>query len=303
MNTRVIMGRSVRDLITEATGRLREAGVSSPENDARLLLAHACGVAPNELLLLDQLDVDQGDRFAALIRRRIERIPLQHLTGRAYFRRIELAVGPGVFVPRPETEVMTGWAIERLQMIIAAGSKPLVVELGTGSGAIAKAVADEAPESVVIAIEHDHRAAQWAADNLTGTGVELIEGDMGALDDRWDGRCDLVISNPPYIPLEAYESVAPEARDHDPELALFSGADGLDAIRVVARTAARLLKPGGLVATEHSDLQGDAVVAILAETGDFTMIRDHCDLTGRPRFTTAVRGGIERGVWQDGSSE
>lgn len=281
---------SVRELIIEASGRLRQAGVASPETDARLLLAYVCDIEPSRLPLLDQLDDDQAARFAELVRRRAEREPLQHLTGRAYFRRIELAVGPGVFVPRPETEVMTGWAIDALQTMITEGRKPLVIELGTGSGAIAKAIADEAPGCTVLAVELDHRAAEWAAGNLADTGVELIEGDMAGLPGDWDGRCDLVISNPPYIPLEAYESVAPEARDHDPQAALFSGVDGLDAIRVVARTAARLLRPGGLVATEHSDLQGDAVVAILAG-GDFTTVRDHRDLTGRSRFTTAVRAG------------
>ena len=169
-----------------------------------------------------------------------------------------------------------------------------MIELGTGSGAIAKAISDEAPGCTVIAVERDHRAAEWAAGDLAGTGVELIEGDMGQVSSNWDGRCDLVISNPPYIPLDAFESVEPEARDHDPELALFSGVDGLDAIRVVTATAARLLRPGGLLASEHSDLQGDAVVAILAGRGGSTSVRDHRDLAGRSRFTTAVRGRSSR---------
>jgi release factor glutamine methyltransferase len=286
----MIMGTGIRELIMAATVQLREAGVGSPDTDARLLLAHACGVEPSRLPLLDQLDDDQRASYADLVRRRADRTPLQHLTGRAWFRRVELAVGPGVFVPRPETEVMTGWAIDGLRVLLADGRTPLVIELGTGSGAIAKAISDEAPGCTVIAVEHDHRAAEWAAGNLAGTGVELIEADMGLLPSDWDGRCDLVISNPPYIPLEAFESVEPEARDHDPELALFSGADGLDAIRVVTATAARLLRPGGRVATEHSDLQGEAVVAILAGHGGFDSVRDHRDLTGRSRFTTAVRG-------------
>ncbi|WP_152362901.1 peptide chain release factor N(5)-glutamine methyltransferase [Microlunatus speluncae] len=283
------MGAGVRELIIEAVARLRQAGVGSPDADARQLLAHAVGVEPSRLPLLDQLDDDHVSAFTELVRRRAQRTPLQHLTGRAYFRHVELAVGPGVFVPRPETEVMTGWAIDGLRTLLADGQMPLVIELGTGSGAISKAIAGEAPGCTMIAIERDHRAAEWAAGNLAGTGVELIEGDMGSLPGDWDGRCDLVISNPPYIPLDAYESVEPEARDHDPELALFSGADGLDAIRVVATTAARLLRPGGRVATEHSDLQGDAVVRLFAGRGDFDAVRDHRDLTGRSRFTTAVR--------------
>lgn len=281
---------SVRELIIDAAARLREAGVASPESDARLLLAHVCGIEPTRLLLLDRIDHDQSDRYAGLVERRAERVPLQHLTGKAYFRRVELAVGPGVFVPRPETEVMTGWAVDVLRTMVAEGRRPVVIELGTGSGAIAKAIADEAPECRVIAVELDHRAAEWAAGNLAGTGVELIEGDLADVPAVWDGRCDLVISNPPYIPLDAYESVAPEARDHDPQAALFSGQDGLDAIRVVVRTAARLLRPGGLVATEHSDLQGEAVMAIFTGHRGFDAVRDHQDLTGRSRFTTAVRG-------------
>jgi len=263
--------------------------VESPDADARSLLAHVLDVEPSRLLLLHEVDAESLVAFDGLVGRRAARTPLQHLTGVAYFRYESIAVGPGVFVPRPETEVMTGWAIEGLRALLADGLSPLVIELGTGSGAIAKAIADEAPGCTVIAIERDHRAAEWAAGNLAGTGVELIEGDMGSLPADWDGRCDLVISNPPYIPLEAYESVEPEARDHDPELALFSGADGLDAIRVVAATAARLLRTGGRVATEHSDLQGDAVLGIFAGRGDFDSVRDHRDLTGRSRFTTAVR--------------
>ncbi|NYE75392.1 peptide chain release factor N(5)-glutamine methyltransferase [Microlunatus parietis] len=290
----MIMDSSVRTVLAEATDRLREAGVPSPDTDARLLLAHAAGFEPSQLLIMDRVDDDQRRRYLELIIRRARREPLQHLTGRAFFRHVELAVGPGVFVPRPETEVMTGWAVERLQKSIMDGNRPLVIELGTGSGAIAKALADEAPGCTVIAVERDHRAAEWAAGNLAGTGVELIKSDMAELPGDWDGRCDLVISNPPYIPWEAYESVAPEARDHDPELALYSGADGLDAIRVLTGLAARLLKPGGLVATEHSDLQGEAVVALFAGHGGFGSVRDHRDLTGRSRFTTAVRDGSTR---------
>lgn len=291
----MIMETSVRTVLAGATARLRAAGVPSPDTDARLLLAHVAGVEPSRLLIMDRIDDDQGRRYQELISRRELREPLQHLTGKAFFRHVELAVGPGVFVPRPETEVMTGWAVERLRELIKEGGRPLVIEIGTGSGAIAKALADEVPGITVIAVERDHRAAEWAAGNLAGTGVELIEADMADLPGDWDGRCDLVISNPPYIPLEAYESVAPEARDHDPDLALYSGADGLDAIRVLAGLAARLLKPGGLVATEHSDLQGEAVVAILAGHGGFGSVRDHRDLTGRSRFTTAVRDGSTGG--------
>lgn len=163
---------------------------------------------------------------------------MQHLTGVAWFRHVELAVGPGVFVPRPETELLAGWAVEQ------AGDGCVVVDLCTGSGAVAKAVKDEVPGADVHAVELDETAYAWAERNLAGTGVDLRHGDMATAFDDLAGTVDVVTCNPPYVPLEAWESVAPEARDHDPHLALFSGADGLDAIRVLERRAAVLLRPG-----------------------------------------------------------
>jgi release factor glutamine methyltransferase len=217
------------------------------------------------------------------VARRAAREPLQHLTGRAWFRHVELAVGPGVFVPRPETELLAGWAVESAARLDA----PLVVDLCTGSGAIAKAVAHEVPQARVHAVELDEPAYRWAQRNLAGTGVDLRQGDFGTAFDDLSGTVDVVVCNPPYVPLEAWESVAPEARDHDPHLALFSGADGLDAIRVLAVRAAVLLRPGGVLGVEHADVQGEAVPAVLTTTGRWTEVRDHRDLAGRPRFTTA----------------
>jgi release factor glutamine methyltransferase len=272
-----------RSLVAEAVNRLADAGVASPEADAETLLAHVLGTDRSRLVLVDE--VGDGDRAAydALVGRRAAREPLQHLTGRAYFRHVELAVGPGVFVPRPETELLAGWAVERASSLDA----PVVVDLGTGSGAIAKAVADEVPHARVHAVEMDEAAHRWATTNLAGTGVDLRLGDLGTAFEELAGTVDVVVSNPPYIPLDAWESVALEVRDHDPPLALWSGADGLDAMRVVEARAALLLGPEGVVGVEHADAQGESAPAVFAATGRWADVRDHRDLAGRPRFVTA----------------
>jgi release factor glutamine methyltransferase len=274
---------SPRDLIRAATARLTEAGVASPEYDASELLAHVLGTTRSRLSLVDEVDAQQQADFEELLARRATREPLQHLTGSAAFRHVELQVGPGVFLPRPETELLAGWAVEEAGPLEA----PVVVDLCTGSGAIARAVAHEVPQARVHAVELDEPAYRWAERNLAGTGVDLRQGDFATAFDDLAGTVDVVVCNPPYVPLEAWESVAPEARDHDPHLALFSGADGLDAIRVLAVRAAVLLRPGGVLGVEHADVQGDAVPAVLTGTGRWAEVRDHRDLAGRPRFSTA----------------
>jgi release factor glutamine methyltransferase len=288
-----------RTLLDEATSRLVAGGVPSPEYDAAELLAHVLGISRGQLLLVEEVQPDRADQFEALVVRRAAREPLQHLIGTSWFRHISVQVGPGVFTPRPETELLAGWAIEQ-----AAGrwlsrtseerartyrNHPVVVDLCTGSGVIAKSLAHEVPEAVVHACELDPSAYAWAERNLTGTGVDLREGDLATEFDDLLGTVDVVVSNPPYVPLEAWESVAPEARDHDPHLALFSGDDGLDAIRALARRGARLLRPGGVIGVEHADVQGESAPAVFAATGEWTEIRDHLDLSGRSRFTTARR--------------
>ena len=273
---------SVKLLVAEAAGRLREAGVASPEYDAAELLAFVTG---SSRLMLSEPTGEQRARFEELIARRAGREPLQHLTGTAAFRYRELAVGPGVFVPRPETEVMVGWILER----IADVRNPLVVDLCTGSGAIAGAIATERPDSTVHAVELSADAVVWARRNLEGTGAVLHEGDIDGCLPELVGQVDAVISNPPYIPLTAWESVTAEVRDHDPALALWSGDDGLDEIKVVAATAGRLLKPGGWFACEHADVQGESAPAVFAATGLFTEVRDQLDLAGRNRFATGRR--------------
>ncbi len=269
--------------MTEAARRLAEAGVASPEHDAAELLAHLLGTTRGQLPLVDEVSPSVATHFAELVGRRAAREPLQHLTGRAYFRHVELAVGPGVFVPRPETELLAGWAIEQASKM----TEPTVVDLATGSGAIALAIADEVPGASVHAVELEPDAHAWAQRNLAGSGVDLRLGDLVTAFDELIGEVDVVTCNPPYIPLEAWESVAPEARDHDPHPALFSGSDGLDAIRLVEQRASALLRPGGVVGVEHADVQGESAPAVFAAAGRWSEIRDHDDLAGRPRFVTA----------------
>lgn len=274
-----------RDLLAAAARRLRGAGVPSPEHDAAELLAHVLGTDRGGLALLDAVGPADLERYDDLLIRRAAREPLQHLTGVAWFRHVSVAVGPGVFVPRPETELLAGWAVAAAEPQPA----PVVVDLCTGSGVIAKSLAGEVPHAVVHAVELDERALGWAARNLAGTGVHLHQGSLADALPELDGSVDVVVCNPPYVPLEAWESVAPEARDHDPHLALFSGDDGLEAIRLLERTAARLLRPGGVLGAEHADVQGSSAPAVLAATGRWHEVRDHPDLSDRSRYVTATR--------------
>ncbi|HML51224.1 MAG TPA: peptide chain release factor N(5)-glutamine methyltransferase [Propionicimonas sp.] len=266
-------------LIAQGTAQLGSAA------EARTLLAYAAGLERGRLAMVDDLPAATIEDYRSLLQRRSTGIPVQYLTGRAAFRTVEVAVAPGVFIPRPETEVMTGWAIERLQRITA----PVVVELCAGSGAISLAIATETTGVRQYAVELSETAAKTAADNLSGTGVDLRVGDMADAFPELNGQVDLVIANPPYIPLEAWEGVSAEVRAHEPALALFSGADGLDALRVVAAVAARLLRPGAVVCAEHAESQSEAVTALFAGTGWYHSVVDHQDLTDRPRFVSGVR--------------
>jgi release factor glutamine methyltransferase len=272
-----------RHVLSAAAARLREAGVASPDHDAAVLLAHVLGVERSQLALVDDVPADALERYDDLVARRAAREPLQHLTGLAWFRHVELAVGPGVFVPRPETELLAGWAVEAGRGL----AEPVVVDLCTGSGAIALALAQEVPRSRVHAVELSEEALVWARKNTQGSKVDLRHGDALTAFPDLNGQVDLVVSNPPYIPLTEWEYVAPEARDHDPELALFSGEDGLDTIRGIERTAQRLLRPGGVVVIEHADTQGGQVPWIFKEDAGWADAADHPDLNNRPRFTTA----------------
>ncbi len=271
---------AVSGLLAEGLRRLGSAA------EARTLLGHAAGVEPSRLALLAEVADDAAAAYATLLERRAAGEPVQYLTGRAWFRTVEVAVAPGVFIPRPETEVMTGWAIDRLADL---SGEPVVVELCAGSGAISAAIAAERPGCRQYAVELSTIACRLAEQNLAGTGVALAEGDMADAFPDLNGTADLVIANPPYIPLEAWEHVAADVRTHEPELALFSGADGLDALKVVARVAARLLRPGGWVCAEHAEVQSESVVGVFAGVGAFTQVADHTDYNDRPRYVTAVR--------------
>jgi release factor glutamine methyltransferase len=276
-----------RELLREAAGVLQAAGVASPEYDAAELLAHVLGTRRAALALVDVVTPEQRTGFAELVRRRARREPLQHLTGVAGFRYVELAVGPGVFVPRPETELLAGWGVDRAREVLDGNRTPVVVDLCTGSGAMALSVATEVPAAEVHAVELSEDAFAWAARNLASTEVDLRQGDMADAFRDLDGTVDVLLCNPPYIPLEAFESVAPEARDHDPALALWSGQDGLEAIRVVERVGARLLRPGGVLGVEHADVQGASAPALFAGTDRWSDVRDNPDLAGRSRYVTA----------------
>ena len=275
-----------RRLLAEAHEQLADAGVASPEHDAAELLAFVLGTTRGGLVLCDGVTPEHRSAFADLVARRARREPLQHLTGTATFRYVELAVGPGVFVPRPETELLAGWAIEQAGDIAGSGRQPVVVDLCTGSGAMALAIWDELPEADVHAVELSDDAYTWAAGNLANTDVDLRPGDMADAFEDLDGTVDVVVCNPPYIPLEAFQSVAPEARDFDPSLALWSGQDGLDATRLLEKVGARLLRPGGVLGAEHADVQGDSAQAVFAATGRWSDVRDNEDLAGRSRYVT-----------------
>ena len=256
--------------MSEAIALLTEAEVPSAEHDARALSAYA-----------DKTGAD----FAELVRKRASRVPLQHLIGSVGFRYIDLEVGPGVFVPRPETEVVAGIAIDRAR---EAGPAPVVVDLCSGAGVIALSVANEVAGATVHAVELDPDALTWLARNATArqqagdTPVTVHRGDAAHALPELDGCVDVVVSNPPYVAADEIELVDPEVRDHDPMLALVAGDGGLAVIRDVAATAWRLLRPGGWVVVEHSDRQGESAPAALDAAG-FLDVTDSPDLTGRPR--------------------
>jgi release factor glutamine methyltransferase len=276
-------------LLREATAALAAAGVPSPDVDAELLLAWATdtsrGAVQARALIGGSVQDPHVDRFRRAVARRATREPLQHITGEAHFRHLTLAVGPGVFVPRPETEQVAQFAIDALRAVPVA--EPVAVDLGTGSGAIAIALATEVPTAVVHAVERSAEALPWTRRNVAAYGgtVRLVEGDLADALPELDGTVSVVVSNPPYVPSGMIPR-DPEVRLHDPAIALYSGEDGLDAVRALAVTAWRLLVPGGVLVIEHAEHQGAAVRAVLAERG-FRSPETHVDLTGRDRTTTA----------------
>jgi release factor glutamine methyltransferase len=279
----------LRLAISEATKILADAGVDSPRVDAEFLAAHVLGVERGRLPLIPLVDPSVIDQLHQLVRRRATRIPLQHIIGWAAMGAVTVEVGPGVFVPRPETELLMEWGLKALVGV----ASPVVVDLCTGTGALALSIAAARPDAVVHAVELDPQALAWTRRNsdtrvaLGDTPIRLYSGDATdpALLSDLDGCVDLVVCNPPYVPEGT--PVQPEVGVHDPHHAVFSGADGLDVIRHVVSAAARWLKPGGFVGIEHDDTQGESVPALLSARRVLTDVADHADLAGRPRFATA----------------
>jgi len=296
---------------------LAAAGIDSAEHDALALAAHVLKTTTGEVHKLMTLGAPAPAGLADLVAERAARVPLQHLTGQAGFRALVLSVGPGVFVPRFETEFVAGLAIAHLgkpsdgatdsgaNLVTVTGTVarfgvvnptpslglPVVVDLCTGSGAIALAIKDEVPQAEVHAVELSEQAHTWAIRNRDDLGldVDIRLGDARLAFPDLAGRVDVVVSNPPYIPAGAVPS-DPEVRDHDPQVALYGGgSDGLRTPLEVAARAAVLLRAGGFFVMEHADVQGESLPAALAATGLWQQIQDHADLNGRPRAVTAVR--------------
>jgi release factor glutamine methyltransferase len=277
-------GQSLADAVTEATAILREAGVPSPRVDAELLADHLLNVGLGRLRAMMLGDTPAPVGYEALVAERASRIPLQHITGVAHFRYLELAVGPGVFIPRPETECVVQLVIDHVKDM----AHPRIVDLGTGSGAIAGSIAHEVPGAEVHAVEFSPFAHAWAAKNLAPLGVHLVLGDLRNALPELNGTFDVVVSNPPYIPAEAIPN-EPEVALHDPPEALYGGgADGMELPTAAAASAARLLVPGGYFVMEHAEVQAEWIAAMLGRSGSWTRISTHRDLNGKERATSAV---------------
>lgn len=289
-------------MLADASRQLAAAGVDSPGADAKTLLAHALSggsvvpVSAADVARMAALDepvsAATAARFRELIDRRTQRVPLQHLTGVAPFRHLELAVGPGVFIPRPETELLAQIAIDHARHVAATGRMPLVVDLGTGSAAIALAVATEVPQAAVWAVELDATAHRWAQRNVAatrGAEVHLVRGDARTALPELHGRVDIVVANPPYIPPDAVPKDR-EVADFDPPQALYGlGPDGLAVPRGFAQAAARLLRAKGWFAMEHAEVQAAAARQLIRDIGAYFDPTTQADLAGRPRFVLAQR--------------
>lgn len=313
---------SLRDMLVDAEQRLQRAGVPSPSFDAAELAAFVLGTTRTRMVLQDPFTGEQRVQYEQLITQRCARVPLQHLIGSAGFRRLELAVGPGVFIPRPETELLTEAAVRTLG--VAAPAERIAVDLCSGSGAVAIAMATEVPGSQVHAVELSEDALVWTERNATayrsdiavvGSTLRVVHADATSCAEpgrplsRLAGAVSVVTANPPYVPAGMIPNEI-EVRDHDPALALYGGDDGLDVVRGIIRTAAILLRRGGLLVMEHADVQGvdaglhgvpgtlsahvsDAELETMTHTpaGDslWARVDDRPDLNHKPRFTLATR--------------
>ncbi|MFD6883038.1 peptide chain release factor N(5)-glutamine methyltransferase [Rhodococcus sp. NPDC060084] len=283
----------LRLAIIEAASVLEEAGVASPRVDAELLAAHLLGIERGRLGLVPLVDSAMIEAYRAMVDQRAKRIPLQYILGTSPMGEIDLAVGPGVFVPRPETELLLGWALAFLER--HGRRNPVVLDLCTGSGALALAIAHARPDAVVHAVELEPRALAWARQNAE---TRANDGDMpivlhqGDVTDRTllaalEGAVDIVVSNPPYIPEGT--ALEPEVAEHDPHSALFGGPDGLSVIKPMISNIARWLRIGGAAAVEHDDTNGMLVAELFAQRRVFDDVVEHYDLAGKPRFVVAHR--------------
>lgn len=273
----------LRQVIDAAAVALAEAGVGSPRTDAELLAAHAAGIDRGRLAFTDA-GPEFRDRFDGLVAQRAKRVPLQHLIGTAAFGPVTVQVGPGVFIPRPETESMLEWALAQ-----PLSQNSVIVDLCTGSGALALALSNHWPDARVVAVDDSEDALDYARRNVAGTPVELIRADVtrqGLLSEL-DGGVDLVVANPPYIPDGA--TLEPEVAEHDPAHALFGGPDGMTVINAIVELAAGWLRDGGRCAIEHDDTTSELTVEVFTRTGRFDDVTARHDLAGRPRFVTARR--------------
>ncbi|TDL41639.1 peptide chain release factor N(5)-glutamine methyltransferase [Arthrobacter nitrophenolicus] len=277
-------GQSLAAAVSEATAILRDAGVPSPRVDAELLADHLLKVGLGRLRAMMLGDAPAPEGYAELVAERAGRVPLQHITGVAHFRYLELAVGPGVFIPRPETESVAQLVIDHVKGM----PSPRIVDLGTGSGAIAGSIAHEVPGAEVHAVEYSPLAHAWAGKNLAPLGVHLVLGDLRTALPELNGTFDVVVSNPPYIPAEAIPN-EPEVALHDPPEALYGGgADGMELPTAAAASAARLLRPGGFFVMEHAEVQAGWIAAMMGRAGMWRNITTHMDLNHKERATSAV---------------
>lgn len=283
---------SLESLRLQVIQTLSAAGITEPDVDAELLLGHVLGLSRGEvharLILNDIVSDENASVIGALAGRRAAREPLQHILGVAWFRSLTLEVGPGVFVPRPETEQLAQMAIDALRVL--AEPAPIAVDLGTGSGAIALAMASEVPHARIFAVEKSPEAMPWTTKNFATLGAEntiLIQGDLADAFAELNGTVAVVASNPPYIPNDAIPR-DPEVQLHDPQLALYGGDDGLDIVRLVSQTGLRLARSGGALMMEHGELQGEDIRNLLTVDG-WRAATTHRDLLGRDRYTTATR--------------
>ena len=284
----------IKQAVDGAAARFAAVGIEQASVDAELIAAHVLQVSRGELgakmVTGESFDANQSELFAALVEKRSARVPLQHLTGVAYFRNLELQVGPGVFVPRPETELLVDLAIDALsKSALAETANPIVVDLGTGSGAIALAIAQELPQSKVFAVELNPDSISFTRKNFEryGQNAKLVQGDMADAFAELNGQVHLLVSNPPYIPNDMVPR-DPEVHLHDPKLALYGGADGMDLVHTVLAVANRLLVSGGKLLIEHADIQGEITRRLASEAG-FIDVKTLQDLTGRDRALSATK--------------